>query len=116
MTPASSSTVKGRSRPSAVAALPTALAAATVGAQILYPLVDGRTRHILAITAVTLFFSASVTHAALRRGPRWAAALVVIAGGVGLVAEALGVATGYPFGAYRYADSFGAQFDGSCTG
>lgn len=112
MTPTSPSTVKGRSRPSVLAALPTALAAATVGAQILYPLVDGRARHSLTITAVTLFFAASVTHAAARRGPRWAGALVVIAGGVGLAAEALGVATGYPFGAYRYADSLGAQLLG----
>ena len=70
-----------------------------MGAQIPYPLVDGRARHGLTITAVTLFFAASVTHAAARRGPRWAGALVVIAGGVGLAAEALGVATGYPFGA-----------------
>jgi len=39
----------------------------------------------------------------------WTVALVVIAGGVGLAAEAVGVATGYPFGAYSYADSLGLR-------
>ncbi len=112
MTPTSSAIARRRSRPSALAGWATALAVATVGAQILYPLVDGRARHVLTITTVTLFFAASVTHAAVRRGPTWAGALVLIAGGVGLAAEAVGVATGYPFGTYSYADSLGAQLFG----
>jgi len=85
------------------------LAAGTVGAQILYPLISGRALHILTIGTVSLFFASSVTHALVHRGAPWAAALFLIAGGVGLVAEAIGVATGYPFGAYSYADSLGVQ-------
>ena len=107
------STSVDRGSPAGVlTAVPTVLAAATIGAQILYPLVTGPARHVLTIATVTLFFAASVTHAAVRRGPRFAGALVLIAGGIGLAAEAVGVATGYPFGAYRYADSLGVQVFG----
>ena len=95
--------------PAAVAALPAVLAAATIAAQILYPLTGGRALHVLTIMTVTLFFAASVTHAAVWRGPGWAATLVLTAGGIGLVAEGVGVATGYPFGAYSYAGSLGPQ-------
>ena len=112
MTPPFSATARRHSRPSALTGWATALAAATVGAQILYPLVDGRARHALTMSTVTLFFAASVTHAASRRDPRWAGALVLISGGTGLAAEAVGVATGYPFGAYSYADSLGPKLFG----
>jgi uncharacterized membrane protein len=88
--------------------LPWALGLATVGAQIAYPLTDGP-RTALTITTVVLFFLASVTHAATHRGLAWAAGFVVVACGAGLLAEALGVATGYPFGTYSYADTLGWQ-------
>jgi putative membrane protein len=112
VSPVGSATAGRRSRSIAAAAAPTTLAAGTIGAQILYPLLDGPALHVLTIVTVTLFFAASVSHAALRRGPRWAATMVLIAGGTGLAAEAVGVATGYPFGTYRYADSLGAQLFG----
>jgi carotene biosynthesis associated membrane protein len=61
------------------------------------------------VLAVVLFAGASVAHAGAARGPGAAAALVLVAGGGGLVAEAVGVATGWPFGEYAYTDSLGAQ-------
>jgi putative membrane protein len=83
------------------------LAAATVLAQIAYPLVGGDTRDALTVATVVLFAATSLAHAGLSRGPRAAAGLLLVAGGGGLAAEAVGVATGVPFGRYEYADSLG---------
>lgn len=82
------------------------LAAATVLAQIAYPLVGGTTRDTLTVATVALFAVTSLTHALLSRGG-WAAAALLVVGGGGLVAEAVGVATGVPFGRYDYAGSLG---------
>ena len=82
-------------------------AAATVLAEIAYPLVGGAARDVLTVATVVLFAVASVVHAAASRGPRAAAVLLLAAGGGGLVAEAVGVATGVPFGRYAYADTLG---------
>jgi uncharacterized membrane protein len=84
-----------------------ALAAATVLAQVAYPLVGGGTRDVLTVATVVLFALASLAHALLSRGPRTAALLLAAAGGGGLVAEAVGVATGVPFGRYDYASTLG---------
>jgi putative membrane protein len=84
-----------------------ALAAATVLAQVAYPLVRGDARDTLTVVTVVLFAATSLLHAGLTRGPRTALLLLLVAGGGGLVAEALGVATGVPFGRYEYADSLG---------
>jgi uncharacterized membrane protein len=89
------------------AALPWLLAVATIGLQIAYPLVDGGSRRDVTIAIVVTFFLASVTHAAVHRGLRWAAVLVVVTAGGGLVAEAVGVRTGLPFGDYTYTGSLG---------
>lgn len=85
------------------------LAALVVLAQITYPLVDGRPLRLVTITTVVLFAAASTVHAASAGGPRWAAGLLVVAGGIGLTAEAVGVRTGFPFGTYRYAGTLGPQ-------
>lgn len=85
----------------------TALAGATVLAQIAYPLVGGSVRDALTVVTVLLFALASLAHAAVTRGPRTALTLLVLAGGGGLVAEAVGLATGVPFGRYDYADTLG---------
>jgi uncharacterized membrane protein len=86
---------------------PEALAALTVLLQIGYPLMSGRPRDLLTVVTVVVFFAASVTHALAHRGPRWAGLLVLITAGTGLLAEAVGTATGWPFGDYTYADSLG---------
>ncbi|NJC69755.1 carotenoid biosynthesis protein [Planosporangium thailandense] len=86
--------------------------AALVLAEIGYPLVSGPARAHLTVATVLIGFAVSVAHAAVSRGPRAAAALVAVAGGGGLAVEALGVATGVPFGAYGYGDALGAELLG----
>jgi uncharacterized membrane protein len=83
------------------------LVGATVLSEIAYPLSAGAVRDRLTVVTVAVFCAASVTHALVTRGPRTAAALVVVTAGGGLAVEAVGTATGYPFGAYTYADSLG---------
>ena len=96
-----------RHRPAA--ALPIAFAAAGILAQVAYPLLDGGALRAATIATVVLLAAAAVTHAAAAWGRRTAAALVAVAAGIGLAAEAVGVATGVPFGAYDYADSLGPR-------
>ncbi|WP_137723865.1 carotenoid biosynthesis protein [Prescottella subtropica] len=79
------------------------LAVAAVGAQIVYPLVDGRVRDVVTVAVVVLLAAASVVHATAVRGGRWAAGLVASTAGIGLVSEIVGTATGYPYGCYAYA-------------
>jgi uncharacterized membrane protein len=90
-------------------AVPWLLVAATVAAQIAYPLVDGEWLRRVTTASVVLFFLASVSHAVVHRGPRWATGLVVVTAGGGLLAEAVGVRTGMPFGDYAYSGSLGPQ-------
>ncbi len=87
--------------------MPVALAGLTVLLQVVYPLVDGRPRDLLTIATVLAFLATTLTHAAATRGPRWASTYLAVTAGCGLLAEAVGVATGWPFGDYRYADSLG---------
>jgi uncharacterized membrane protein len=79
----------------------------TVLAQIGYPLAHGENLRRLTIVTVVLFAAASLTHAAATRGLAWATGLLVIAGGTGLAAEAVGLRTGVPFGEYAYTSSLG---------
>jgi putative membrane protein len=78
------------------------LAALTVLAEIAYPLAHGTGRDLLTVLVVLLFAATSVAHAAVSRGARAAAGLLVVCGGGGLLVEALGTATGIPFGRYDY--------------
>jgi putative membrane protein len=50
-----------------------------------------------------------VVDASLRWGPRAGLLVLAAAGGLGLVAETVGVHTGVPFGTYAYAGSLGPQ-------
>ncbi len=83
------------------------LAMATVLAEVAYPLVHGAGRSRLTVVTVITFFAASAVHAAATRGPAWAAALIAVTAGGGLLAEAVGIASGVPFGHYSYAASLG---------
>ena len=74
-------------------ALITGLAGLTVLSQICYPLTSGTLRDRLTIATVLLWCAASLTHAAVSRGNRFAAAVLAISAGVGFGSEALGVAT-----------------------
>lgn len=84
------------------------LLAATIGVQIAFPLTGGGTLP-LTIASVLLLASASLVHVAATRGALAAAALAVVAGGGGLIAESIGVSTGFPFGTYEYTDGLGLK-------
>lgn len=91
----------------------------TVLSQIAYPLLDGdphaaTNRALVVVTAVSVvsFCGASLTHAAATSGAVAAVVLVAVGGGLGLLAEAVGVATGYPFGSYAYTDTLGPHLLG----
>ncbi|WP_406601288.1 carotenoid biosynthesis protein, partial [Micromonospora yasonensis] len=92
--------------------LPWALLAVLVLAQICYPLTAGATRAGLTVATVGLGYLLSVGHALLSRGTRAALALVAVATGGGFAIEALGVATGFPFGSYDYSGELGPKLAG----
>lgn len=87
--------------------VPLGFAALTVLLQVAYPLVTGHPRDVLTVVTVVAFFTASVSHSLAYRGVAWTAAMVTVTAGTGLLAEAVGTATGYPFGSYSYAGSLG---------
>lgn len=88
------------------------LLGATVLAQVGYPLTAGSARGAVTVVTVLLGTAFGVGHALLSRGPRWTALffLAVLCGSA--AAEVVGVATGWPFGAYRYTGSLGPQVAG----
>jgi len=87
--------------------VPAALAVLTVLLQVAYPLVHGADRAHLTVATVLCFFAASTTHALRHRGLPWTAWFLVVTAGGGFAVEALGVATGFPFGTYRYGERLG---------
>ncbi len=91
---------------------PAALTGLTVLSEIGYPLTSGIVRDRLTLATVLLWSSASLSHAAATRGRRFAAGLLATTAGLGFAAEAIGVATGWPFGTYTYADSLGPRLAG----
>lgn len=92
--------------------LPWLLLGTLVVAQIGYPLTGGADRARLTVVTVVIGYAMSVTHALLTRGPRTTAALVAVTTGGGLAVEAVGVATGVPFGAYDYSGALGPKLAG----
>ncbi|MEU8374354.1 carotenoid biosynthesis protein [Micromonospora sp. NPDC048894] len=92
--------------------VPWLLLALLVLIQICYPLTTGVTRARLTVATVVLGYLLSVGHALLTRGARTAAALVAVATGGGFAIEALGVATGFPFGSYDYSGELGPKLAG----
>jgi putative membrane protein len=93
-------------------AVPVGLAAVAVLLQVAYPLVHGTAREHLTVATVLVFAAASVAHAAVHRGARWASLYLLLTAGTGLVAEAVGTATGVPFGHYTYTGTLGAELLG----
>ncbi|MEV6709581.1 carotenoid biosynthesis protein [Micromonospora wenchangensis] len=92
--------------------VPWLLLALLVLIQICYPLSTGVTRARLTVATVVLGYLLAVGHALLTRGPRTTAALVAVATGGGFAIEALGVATGFPFGSYDYSGELGPKLAG----
>lgn len=86
--------------------VPWVFGAGAVLCQIGFPLTGGGTL-FLTLASVVLFALASLSHALVHRGPATAVALLVVAGGGGLAAEAIGLRTGLPFGRYTYTGTLG---------
>lgn len=104
---------RARQGPSTAArAVPWLLAALTVALQVAYPLVQGRWLDRVTVAVVVAFFAACTTHALVHRGPAWTTGLLAVTAGGGLVAEAVGVRTGVPFGEYSYAGTLGPELAG----
>ncbi|BCJ51088.1 membrane protein [Actinoplanes sp. NBRC 14428] len=80
--------------------------------QICYPLTHGEVRAGFTVTTVVLGYLLSVAHAWRSRGARAAGALVATATLGGFAVEAVGVATGFPFGTYDYSGQLGPRLVG----
>lgn len=89
--------------------LPWALLGALVLVQVGYPLAGGRVRAGLTVATVVLGCLLSVSHAAHRKA---ATALIATATLGGFAVEAIGVATGFPFGTYDYSGQLGPKLLG----
>ncbi|WP_433598615.1 carotenoid biosynthesis protein [Nocardia sp. CA-135953] len=85
--------------------MPAVPAVLLVLVQISYPLASGVARDRVTVAVVLLSAGTALLHAVVTRGIRYALGFVVIVSGLGLVAEIVGTATGFPFGCYEYADS-----------
>jgi uncharacterized membrane protein len=101
--PRASSAASGAQRAALV------LAAVAVVVQVAHPLLSGDVLTTATVVSVLVFAAASLVSAAATHGLRAAAVLALGAGGVGLLAEAVGVSTGFPFGDYAYAGTLGPQ-------
>jgi putative membrane protein len=95
-----------------VRAVPWTLLGVLILAQICYPLTSGDVRAGLTVATVLVGVLLSVSHAFLSRGTTAAAALVASAGLGGFAVEAIGVATGFPFGTYDYSGELGPRLLG----
>jgi putative membrane protein len=89
--------------------LPWALLGILVLVQIAYPLTGGRARAGLTVATVVLGYALSVGHA-FSRGS--GLSLVATATVGGFAVEAIGVATGFPFGHYDYSGQLGPKLLG----
>ncbi|WP_369137663.1 carotenoid biosynthesis protein [Modestobacter versicolor] len=94
-------------RPGTRAVVPLVLALLLVATAIAYPLTDGSARDAVSWAIVLLGSGVSVSHAALSRGLRTGLATAALVAVVAVLAEALGLATGFPYGEYSYSDVLG---------
>jgi putative membrane protein len=87
--------------------LPLVLAGALVLTAIAYPLTSGAGRDAVTWAIVLLGAAVSVLHAALAHGARTGVAVLVVVVGCAVLIEALGLATGFPYGRYSYGPRLG---------
>ena len=92
--------------------LPWVLTAALLATAIAYPLADGAARDAVSWTIVLLGSALTVVHAGLSRGWRTGLLVLGLTVVVSVVFEAVGLATGFPYGAYTYSDALGATLLG----
>jgi uncharacterized membrane protein len=89
------------------ALLPLALAGLLVLTAIAYPLVTGTGRDVVSWTIVLIGAALSVAHATASRGARTGIGLLLLVAVVAVCFEAVGLATGVPYGSYTYSDALG---------
>lgn len=89
--------------------LPLVLVAATVLGHISWILVPEWLRTPVTAASVITCFLAAATHALQQQGWRWLLPYLAITVGLGWLVEAVGTATGFPFGAYEYTDALGPR-------
>ena len=87
--------------------LPLVLTVALLGTAIAYPLTDGPARNAVSWAIVLLGSAISVGHAAASRGLSTGVGVGGLVAVVAVPFEALGLATGFPYGEYRYSDTLG---------
>ena len=85
------------------------LVACAVLVQIAYPLTPLTEQIEVTVLPVVVFCAAMVVDVVRLDGLRYALRLLAVACGGGLVAEAVGQATGVPFGAYAYTGTLGPE-------
>lgn len=85
------------------------LVGAAVLVQIVYPLTPPSLRTPVTVLSVVVFAAASLVDVTRVHGRRGCGVLLVVAGGGGLVAEAVGLRTGLPFGEYAYTGTLGPE-------
>ena len=86
---------------------PLLLTAALIGTAIAYPLTTGAARDVVSWAIVGLGSALSVVHAWLSRGSRTAVAVLLLVVVVAVGFEAVGLATGVPYGEYAYSPALG---------
>ncbi|MPQ97698.1 carotenoid biosynthesis protein [Modestobacter sp. I12A-02628] len=92
---------------------PAVLTGALLLTAIAYPLTsDGAVRDVVSWAIVLLGSALSVVHAGVSRGPRTALGLLGLVAVVAVAFEAVGLATGYPYGTYTYSDQLGPTLAG----
>jgi putative membrane protein len=91
----------------AAEAVPLALAVALVGTAIAYPLTSGTARDAVSWAIVVLGSVLSVVHAGRSRGARTGLGVLGLVAVTAVAFEAVGLATGVPYGQYSYSDALG---------
>ena len=87
--------------------VPLLLAALLVLTAIAYPLTSGTGRDAVTWAIVLLGAAVSVLHATLAHGPRTGVGVFVVVLGAAVAFEAVGLATGVPYGDYSYGPGLG---------
>jgi putative membrane protein len=78
-----------------------------VGTAIAYPLSSGSGRDAISWAIVVLGAVLSVTHAGLARGARTGVGVLLVVATTAVAFEAVGLATGVPYGEYAYSSALG---------
>lgn len=87
--------------------VPLLLAGLLIATAIAYPLTSGAGRDRVTWTIVVLGAALTLSHAGLSRGTTTAIRVFFLTAGVSIAFEAVGLATGFPYGSYSYSAALG---------